>query len=175
MSMDADLSTFVAISDEIKSSWVESGALEAWVDSPFGWIKQLAPSQKGMVAEQLIARWCRDNGLLVEKRPDSDADLLINGQRVEVKFSTLWAAGVFKFQQVRDQNYRFVVCLAIAPASVSCWVFPKEVALVKFPPQHGGAAGTDTRWLSFRAAKPPAWIAEYGGTPSDALQFLRRI
>ena len=31
----------------------------------------------------------------------------------------------YKFQQLRDQNYEFAICLGISPFSAHCWVLPK--------------------------------------------------
>jgi hypothetical protein len=46
--------------------------------------------------------------------------MLINGHRVEIKFSTLWQEGIYNFQQIRDQNYEYAVCLGISPFEAHC-------------------------------------------------------
>lgn len=84
------------------------------------------------------------------KSPDSDADRNIAGTRAEIKFSTLWKSGVYKFQQLRDQNYQVAVCLGIGPFDAHCWAIPKTFIMQNWgkaeglTPQHGGARGPDT-------------------------------
>ena len=41
----------------------------------------------------------------------------------------LWQTGTYKFQQIRNQNYRFVVCLGISPHDAHCWIIPKNVLM----------------------------------------------
>ena len=60
-----------------------------WRDSPFAWIKSRPSRQRGKIAEELVAGLCDIEGLRVARSPDSDADLLVEGVRVEVKSSTL--------------------------------------------------------------------------------------
>ncbi len=144
-----------------------------WRESPFRWmVVGLPPATKGKVAEKLVARWCTHKGFAVTKPGDSDADLMISGMRVEVKLSTLWEGGVFKFQQFRDQDYDYGICLGISPNDVQCWVIPKDVLLEVAPPQHGGRRGSDTRWLSFPASDPPAWLDHYGGRLSEVHKII---
>ena len=69
----------------------------AWDGSPFAWIKARPSRQRGKIGEQLVAGWCAAKGLNVGPSGDSDADLVIEGRRVEIKFSTLWASSQFKF------------------------------------------------------------------------------
>ena len=59
-------------------------------------------------------------GFDVAKSPDSQADRIIAGARAEIKTSTLWKNGVYMFQQLRDQNYAFVICLGISPLNAHC-------------------------------------------------------
>jgi hypothetical protein len=82
----------------------------AWQGSPFEWVLKLPPGSKGKLGKQLVFQWCALKGLAVGGSPDSEADMLINGHRVEVKFSTLWKVGIYKFQQIREQNYEYSVC-----------------------------------------------------------------
>ncbi len=66
---------------------------------------------------------CAAKGLAVERSRDSEADRVIAGVRVEIKFSTLWRdRGGYTFQQLRDQNYEVAVFLGISPFDAHCWV-----------------------------------------------------
>lgn len=87
----------------------------AWRSSPFDWIKKINSSRrKGTIGEKLISGYLACKGFDVNRSPDSEADRIVGGKRVEIKMSTLWEAGHYKFQQFRDQNYDFVVCLGLS-------------------------------------------------------------
>ena len=79
-----------------------------WDGSPFNWILSLPSGSKGKLGKLLVLQWCALKGLAVDRSLDSEFDMLINGHRIEVKFSTLWKNGYYKFQQIRDQNYGMV-------------------------------------------------------------------
>ncbi|MGB9593310.1 MAG: hypothetical protein ACPL7R_04125 [Anaerolineae bacterium] len=130
----------------------------------------------GKIGEQLVAGWCAAKGLDVVASGDSEADRIIAGRRVEIKFSTLWASGVYKFQQLRDQNYDFAICLGISPFDAHCWVIAKPVLrehVLGHTPQHRGRAGTDTFWISLRPASSPEWLRGCGGSLAEAYAILK--
>lgn len=168
-----------AISQAMEAEY-QSENLE-WVGSPFAWIKTRPSRQVGMVGERLVAGWCASKGLDVTRSPDSDADRLIEGIRAEIKFSTLWAGGGYKFQQLRDQNYDVAICLGISPFDAHCWVIPKLVIMQQWDQygglqtQHGGSRGSDTAWLSVNLACIPPWLTEYGGRLREAFAVLLRL
>jgi hypothetical protein len=87
---------------------------DPWAGSPFAWLKNIPSGTRGKAIQELVERLCTDLGLEVTPSPDSDADRIIAGLRTEVKGSTLWKSGIYKFQQIRDQNYRILVCLGSA-------------------------------------------------------------
>ena len=151
---------------------------DEWVGSPFSWIK-LQPSRRvGKIGEQIVAQWCSEAGFNVARAPDSDADRVIAGLLTEIKFSTLWKGGFFKFQQIRDQRYEIVICLGLSPFDAHCWVIPKHVLIAQpegVGPQHAGRQGTDTLWLQVRPTSIPAWLDEWGGSLSDARMSLTRL
>ncbi len=107
---------------------------------------------------------------VIVRSGDSEADRVIDGKRVEIKFSTLWKTGVYKFQQVRDQNYELLFCLGISPFDAHAWLIPKRVLLdhvIGHTGQHTGAGGTDTPWINVAVGSPPDWMADYGARLSD--------
>jgi len=146
-----------------------------WEGSPFAWIKSRPSRQVGAIGEKLVAGWLASRDFNVSRSPDSDADRVIEGKRVEIKVSTLWANGGYKFQQLRDQNYDLAICLGISPFTAHCWVLPKVDILRlwrvehKISSQHGGASGSDTAWLDVRVTSIHPWLASYGGTLSEAI------
>jgi len=144
---DPDVKLLATFAAELHADYVAED--DDWTCSPFGWIKTRPSRQVGVIGEKLIAGFLAAKGFDVTRSPDSQADRLINGKRSEVKFSTLWKEGFYKFQQLRNQNYDFAVCLGISPFDAHCWVIPKSTVLEQWKKggiesQHGGRAGTDT-------------------------------
>lgn len=175
---DVDVALLAAHSALLLNEYVDPTE-DPWAGSPFAWIKTRPSRQVGKIGEQLVAGWAAAKGLDVSRPLSSDADRVINGRSVEIKFSTLWANGGYKFQQIRDQNYDIAFLLGLSPFAASAWVIPKYVLMERpFKPgltaQHGGMDGTDTAWLAFPATRPPAWLAEYGGTLASAFELLAR-
>jgi hypothetical protein len=144
-----------------------AAASNPWAGSAFEWIMRLASRRRGKAGEILVEAWLRRLGYEVGRPLSGDHDRLVGGRKTEIKFSTLWEGGDYVFQQLRDQDYELVVLLGVSPAAAHGWVVPKAVAIERSIPQHGGARGSDTRWLRFRAASPPAWLSEFGGEPSE--------
>ena len=148
-----------------------------WKGSPFQWIHSVPSSRRrGKVGELLAASIFRDAALSVhDSVGDTDADILVAGKRVEVKFSTLWENGFYKFQQVRDQNYDFLFCLGISPFDAHAWVFPKsEVPFGELEHQHGGKRGTDTWWITVHPNSPPHWMQIQSGKVGEVSDTFRR-
>jgi len=173
---DPQVQVLANISASLNSRYLEGDA--AWVGSPFAWIKTRPSRQEGAIGELLVAEWLGGRGLSVERAPDSDADRLVDGVRVEIKFSTLWKNGGYKFQQLRDQDYRLAVCLGISPFDAHCWILPKSLILEQWgkaqglTSQHGGQNGTDTAWLAVAPTAIPDWLRPHGGSLEEAFTVL---
>lgn len=150
----------------------EDGEDPAWAASPYAWLRRLPSSRRGAAGAAVVEAVLVGLGRQVGPSPDCEADRLVDGRRVEVKLSTLWASGEFRFQQLRDQNYESVAMLGVAPFEVRLWWVPKAVAWERAAPQHCGAKGSDTRWLRFAAAAPPAWLGAFGGELADAVRVI---
>lgn len=170
---DKEVRRLAKIADVIRKKYLHED--NSWKNSPFAWIRTRPSGQVGKIGEQLIADWCKDKGLKVVECRDSQADLVIAGHRMEVKFSTLWESGFYIFQQLRNQDYEYVICLGIAPFEAHCWVIPKNIALQYAKPQHTGKEGKETFWLHIQADNPPDWLSPYGGTLTQVWNILRGI
>ncbi len=172
---DPDVQMLATIAGTLKSDYIKDLKSDPWAESPFNWIRQCPSRQRGKIGEQLLAGWCAAKGLDVTRSPDSEADRLIEGRRVEVKFSTRWETGIYKFQQIRDQKYEHLICLGICPFDAHCWVIPKNElrhAQAGLTGQHMGRAGKDTAWLSFSPDSPPQWLNRFGGSLGKAFPVL---
>lgn len=174
--MSTDFDLLASIGNHIREELESKN--EAWKDSPFGWVKGLPPGSKGKLGARLVSAWSAAKGLKIDSSPDSDADLLINGHRAEIKFSTLWTAGGYKFQQIRDQNYEYLVALGISPHEAHCWVISKAILkqfVIGHKPQHTGAGGTETFWFGVDPDAPPEWLTGLGGTLDEAFVVLKGL
>lgn len=152
-------------------------SLEAWADSPYLFYKQQNSRTKGAIGEAIVENWLAGEGFTVTRAENAEHDRIVNGHKIEVKTSTPWEqgaeAGQFSFSQIRDQDYEYAVLLGLTPDSQVCWIIPKDVVRAMSKPQHGGSAGSDTRWLQFPYDTPPAGLAVYGGTMDAALKKAR--
>lgn len=179
MISDPEVSLLAKASSELARSYQKADD-DAWKGSPFEWIKVRPSRQKGAVGEKLFAGYLEANGFDVSRSPDSEADRIINGKRVEVKMSMLWESGKYKFQQIRDQNYDFLACLGISPFDAHCWAIPKSQIMQmwhdgKISSQHGGVKGRDTAWISVNPKSAPEWLQIYGGKLSESINSINRI
>lgn len=154
---------------------------QEWEGSPFAWIKTRPSRQVGAIGEKLVAGWLAARGFNVLRAGDPDADRVVENKRVEIKFSTLWEKGGYKFQQLRDQRYDLAICLGVSPFNAHCWVIPKEDVIRlwqvehRISSQHGGHDGVDTAWIAVDPDDPPDWLKQYGGSLSEAIFALSKI
>lgn len=181
MITDPEVQLLAALAEGLKSEYKTKEDL-SWSQSPFGWIKPEPPRRKGAIGEKLVAGWCAARDINVLRSPDAEADRVLEGFRTEIKFSLLWGDGkLYRFQQIRDQDYQLLVCLGVSPFTAHAWVFEKEfvvsnIGLVAgLSPQHGGAEGRDTAWLRVSPANVHPWMKPYGGDLSAALRRLRTL
>jgi hypothetical protein len=175
---DKHLNAITRIARELSARHAPTDA--PWKDSPFAWLRLRSSKQRGTIAEQIVQAWLSGIGLTVEPAESTDYDRLIEGQRVEIKFSTLWSRGIYVFQQFRKQEYDLVLCLGVSPTAAHGWVLPNSVILAQWGRkdglalQHKGKAGGDTAWLRVRPGTPHPWLAPLGGTLKEALAVLSR-
>ena len=164
---DPEVQTLAAIAATLEVDYASKEL--AWHGSPFAWIKTRPSRQVGVIGEKLVAGWLAARDCDVVRSPDSEADRVINGRRAEIKFSTLWEAGFYKFQQIRDQNYEFAICLGVSPFDAHCWAIPKSILMKRWQrgdieSQHGGRRGSDTAWLTVTIGREQPWLREWGGS-----------
>lgn len=163
---------FLDVADELEVEFSRPPE-DPWENSRFRWVKDLPSSTKGALGERWFSQWARKHGISVSRHKGSQADRLVEGRPVEVKFSTLWKGGFYKFQQIRDQAYEHVVCFGLSPSAAHCWIVPKEIVRQHATGQHTGNKAAETAWVRIAPHAPPAWIQPYGGTLEEALAILR--
>lgn len=171
---DPDVQILASLSATLAPDYAPSND-DPWIGSPFEWILRVPSRTKGAIGEALVAGWAAAKGFDVMRSRSSDADRIINGQRIEIKMSTLWKSGGFKFQQIRDQEYDFLLCIGLSPFDAQAWLIPKaclDELVIGYMGQHTGASGTDTSWLGFQADAPFDWMAPYGDRLADISRLL---
>jgi len=88
---------------------------------------------------------------------------------------------MYRFQQLRDQNYDAAICLGISPFDAHCRAIskaslPGEWRLTgNIRTQHGGSGGSDTAWIAVDPAKPPSWLRPHGGSLRSGLARVAAI
>lgn len=171
---DPDVKLLAAVSASLRPEYVKAGVPDPWSGSPFEWIKTRPSRQVGKIAEQLVAGWSAARNLNVMRSPDSEADRIIEGVRVEIKASTLWASGSYRFQQIRGQDYEVLALFGLSPFDAHLWIVDKALAWKNTPGQHTGAGGRDTHWIEIRPGAAAPWIPGTGRLV-DAYQRFRAL
>lgn len=159
--------------DDVKTELI-GGNERSWSDSPYLWIRNMQSGRKGKAGEKIIEKWLRLEGLKVTQSINGESDRSIEGKEIEIKTSTLWERGVLVFQQMRDQDYEYVLFLGVLPDKLLLWSVPKNVALEHSEPQHSGKGGNDTKWLIVDAFNTPEWLKPYGGSFSSGLSVMKK-
>lgn len=148
-------------------------------ENPFNWLLTMPSATIGAYGAKFASELFRMNGFNV-LRPlgGSDHDRVFNGHRIEVKFCTRRREdAVFWFEQIRDQEYDFVLCLGLSANDANCWVIPKSELTVPregLSPQHGGKDGRDTFQIQFHPDSIPTWLSEFGGSLEEGMSALRK-
>src|SRR5258706_2106950 len=176
LNVTSDFELLASAANFINPEFIEDESI--WAGSQFEWALTLPSASKGKLGKRMVKQWCALKELAVDRSPDSDADMLINGHRVEIKFSTLWKAGIYKFQQIRDQNYEYSILLGVSPFEAQCWVVSKAVLrehVIGHLGQHTGSLGQETAWLTVKPNDPPSWLLKCGGTLEQAYKVLKSL
>lgn len=150
-----------------------------WDDSPFKWILTQPSATKGSVGRQLAKALGTFHGLRLDQIVKDNQYYLEFGEvLIQVKFSTMWDTGVYRFQQIRDHDYDFCLALGLAPFHMNAWLIPKEILdthVIGTQGQHTGATSSETWWFEVTPQNPQRWIAECGGQLSEVGHMLRSM
>jgi len=100
-----------------------------WDNKPLYFVKILANSSKGDLAEEFVVKYCRALGFKVEDKKTrlGDYDKIINGKKFEIKMATEDLGGHFQFNHLRyDYKYDGVICIGCAPDSILFDIYSKS-------------------------------------------------
>ena len=124
----------------------------------------------------MIYEWALSLGLDAHHETENKQHyVVVNGHRIQVKLSTLWSNGEYRFQQIRDQNYEYLLCLGLSPDDVHTWLIPKEELLLHLQGragQHTGAGARETYWMAVAPGGGERWLVDYGSQLSDVRAAL---
>lgn len=152
---------------------------QGWEESPFKWIPALPAATKGAIGRQLVISWAHTLGLFPQQvTKQSQIYLDLNGTLIQVKFSTLWGSGYYRFQQIRDRDYDYCLCFGLAPFDMNAWLIPKEALdahVIGTKGQHTGAASSETWWLELSPNTQETWVCDFGNQLADVGQALKRL
>ena len=187
--MNDEYKQFAEIAEKIKSRYLDD--VNEWAGSPFKWIKDYPIKKIGQIGEDIVSNFLRDKDFSVLDAPGSEADKIVNGKRVEIKFATLSKDGKYIFNQIRDQKYDILLCVGVSPMDAHGWVSPKNnINNGDFPTesrdsvrgrysfglQHGGDEGDGNTWqLSLTVPHSPPWMKPQNGKLSAMYEELRKL
>lgn len=144
-----------------------------WENSPFEWVIKLPPRKKGKLGGKLVASWLASKDLNIDTAKDSSETISVNGHKIAIKFSTLWANEVYTFQQIRNSGYKYIICLGLSPYHIHCWVFDRQYAIENSKKQHKGGSKSEY-WMTIDPKNVPEWAKEHGGTLDKAYKLLKK-
>jgi hypothetical protein len=98
----------------------ESSPESIWRDSRLEGYRRLGNTNRGQIGENFVRRYLSAANIPVTNDSrTAPTDLVIAGQRFEVKTASLGANGTFQFNHVRlDRSYNYLLCLGICPDKI---------------------------------------------------------
>jgi len=123
---DPEVLMLATIAASLKDDYVKEGMDDPWAGSPFAWIRTRPSRQVGKIGEQPVVGWCAVKGLDVTRNPDSEADRVIAGRRVEITFSTPCIGGMCKFRDDQRTELKLALLISRPEFCRGSKTFPKE-------------------------------------------------
>jgi hypothetical protein len=141
-----------------------------WKGSPLEGYRRLGNTNRGQIGEDFIRKYLTIADIAVGNGSRvTPTDLLIAGQRFEVKTASLGANGTFQFNHVRlDRTYNYLLCLGICPDRIVFIAWRKGViseggagALVRMAEGQSTTHKITKKLADMRPIEElPAWIRE---------------
>lgn len=152
---------------------------QEWDESPFKWVLPLPPATKGAIGRELVRIWAYSLGVFPRQVIKNNQIYLdLNGIMIQVKFSTLWDSGYYRFQQIRDRDYDYCLCFGLAPMDMNAWLIPKEALdlhVIGTKGQHTGAGSDETWWLEISPTIQEPWLSDFGNQLADVGEGLKDL
>lgn len=111
---------------------------DAWSSSPFEWLRRLPAAQQADAGHQVIAAWCKTQGLSIPP----------NGRKLATSFALL-TDDTYSFQHIPPTDFDQLLCFGISPRQAHGWLLDSDQALRLVQPQPDG---------SFTLVIPPEWL-----------------
>lgn len=156
---------------DIKDNYVNDRRAE-WKDSAFApLIPEFSIHATGRIGEAVMYDLLvlRGHNPVKQIINNGDHDIRISGIPVEIKFATQSASKSFTANQIRDQDYKYVLVFAITPTDVYYWLIPKDVAWQLGSKQHTKKAEKDTKSLSLSLNKRNKFYRYFRGSNIDTV------
>lgn len=150
-----------------------------WEGSPFKWVLSQPSGAKSAIARDFVRSWAWSYGkALKPARLQHQPFLRLDDLLFQVKFSTLWDSGTYRFQQFKEGPQDYALCLGLSPDNVHLWLIPAEklqVHVIGTSGQHTGVESTETWWFETSPHQPLWWLQDCGGALSSAGQLLQEL
>ena len=117
------------------------------INSPFDSISLLRPSTKGAISKKLLSEFLTRKGCTIQPSDNRGYDRMVNQYKCAIKFSTLWNDGKYVFQQIKDTNWDYILCLGLSPHKAHFWYARRDI-FTFLAGQHTGSKAQDTKWIS---------------------------
>ena len=138
-------------------------------NSKFKNLRYLPPRTKGSIFEKIGKDLFHKLGYSLKRPVSTDHDIIVNGQKVEIKGSTLvMNKNVFSFLQIRpDQDYEKIVFILAYPKELKMVEMDKKNILNNiengiFRKQHGGKKSNSGTFCYYGNYET---LLSIGGTP----------
>jgi hypothetical protein len=143
--------------------------------SPFRSITQGNPHERGAFGVRIVNGIAANMGFVIEKSGSgSQSDTRINGINTEIKTAFQKEDGKFILNQIRDQDYDFVVTIVIEPQNVHIFTVPKLIMLSHCTGQHSGKNTKDTRIFTGELDRFYSIFGKYEGLQLFEMVFKKQ-
>lgn len=124
---------------------------DPWHDSEFKWLRSLPTPRRGKAGVLLAETVIRGAGYDVRAKSSPGHEWVVNGHKVRVKFSTLWATGSYTFQQLPASGFDVLVLLGVGPYEAHAWCAPAHDV-------RDHIVSDKALGLEVEPDAPPAWL-----------------
>lgn len=127
---DRPFELFLLANRDVQAAMGRASRADPWAGSPFEWLMRLPSRTRGKAGELLGEAWLTRLGYDVGRPVSSEHDRIVNGRKVEIKFSTLWAQGEYVFPAAPRSRLRACTTSRGKP-SHSSWLDRAEVGSLR--------------------------------------------